>query len=103
MTDDDVSCCMENVRLDELLPATCTSLRCLAHDVCAAPDLETAKAAVVKHDRYLYLLATLVALVLLWALVRGAAPPLTGSNLRASPSAPSAFPHGTPYRRFAFL
>ena len=70
-TDDDVGCCMENVRPGELVPAACTSLRCLAHDLQhASPDLESAKAALVKHDRHLYLLGALVAAALLWAVLR---------------------------------
>lgn len=68
-TDDDVGCCMENVRVAELVPAACTSLRCLAHDLHAAPDLSAAKAAVLKHDRHIYLLAALVVAALLWTLL----------------------------------
>lgn len=79
-TDDDVGCCMDNVRPAELVPAACTSLRCLAHDLHAAPDLPAAKAAVLKHDRHLYLLAALVAAALLWALlVRSPSPIYTRS------------------------
>ena len=67
MTNDDVGCCMENVRCDELLPAACTSLRCLAHDLQRAPDLPAARAAVLKHDRHIYLLLALVTAALAFA------------------------------------
>ena len=56
---------MENVSVVDLVPAACTSLRCLAQDVKAAPDVTTASNALFKHDRHLYLLAVVTVLLLL--------------------------------------
>lgn len=72
--DDDVQCCMEVVEAADLLPATATSLRCLAADVGACTDVESAARALCKHDRYVYLAAAVVAAVVLVGLVRAVLP-----------------------------
>lgn len=68
-TDDDVACCLAATRLGDVPAAACTSLRCLAADLHRAHDLDGAKRAVLKHDRYVYALGALVLLALLWALL----------------------------------
>lgn len=68
-TDDDVACCMENVHVHELGSAACTSLSCMARDLGTATDLDAAKAAVLKHDRYMYLMLAIVGVVVLYAVL----------------------------------
>lgn len=61
-TDDDVHCCMDNIGLADVLPATCTSVRCLAHDLSVAASFDDAAEALTKHDRHVYLLIVVVAI-----------------------------------------
>ena len=69
-TDDDIACCMDNVDLVDVVPATCTSLRCLAHDLSVASDMQDARTALGKNDRCLYLLMAVTATLLLLVWLR---------------------------------
>lgn len=62
--DEDVCCQMDNLKVDQVLPAACTSLQCLARDLGAAKDLRDVQTAISKHDRHVYLLVALTILVL---------------------------------------
>lgn len=69
MTDDDLPCCLDGVALPDVLPATCTSLSCLARDLRASRDWPEARASLTKNDRHVYAMIAVVVVVVVVVLI----------------------------------
>ena len=63
----DAACDMDNMRLADVLPHTCTSLSCLARDLSCASSAEEARDAIFTRDRPIYAAIAATLLLLLAA------------------------------------